>query len=100
MIRAMTLMEQVKVHRDAILSAAARHGARHVRLFGSVARGDDDDRSDVDFLVEMETGRSLMDHAALVVELEVLLGRSVDVAPEESLHPRVRERVLREAITL
>jgi uncharacterized protein len=83
--------------RTVILEAAKRHGARNVRIFGSVARGDDDEKSDLDFLVEMEPGRSLLDHAALLVDLEKLLGCKVDVMSEKGIKARIRERVLREA---
>ena len=83
--------------RTAILETARRHGARNVRIFGSVARGDDDEKSDLDFLVEMEPGRSLLDHAALLLDLEKLLGHQVDVLSENGIKARRRERVLREA---
>ena len=83
--------------RNAILDAARRHGARNVRVFGSVARDEDDERSDIDFLVEMEPGRSLLDHAALMLDLEQLLGCKVDVLSEKGIKARIRERVLREA---
>jgi len=83
--------------RNAILDAARRHGARNVRLFGSVARDEDDERSDIDFLVEMEPGRSLLDHAALLLDLEQLLGCRVDVLNERAIKARMREGLLREA---
>jgi len=86
--------------RDEILRIAAQHGARNVRVFGSVARGEAGPESDVDFLVELEPGRSLLDHAALLLDLEQLLGRKVDVATERSLKERIRVRVLREAVPL
>jgi len=86
--------------RDEILSIAARHGASNVRIFGSVARGEATAQSDVDFLVELERGRSLLDHAALMVDLESLLGRRVDIATERGLKPRFREVILREAVRL
>ncbi|MFB6099205.1 MAG: nucleotidyltransferase family protein [Salinibacter sp.] len=87
-------------HRGAILQLAREHGARNVRIFGSAARGDATADSDLDVLVEMEEGRSLVDHVALKQDLEDLLGQDVDVVTEKSLHPRIRERVLREAISL
>ena len=83
--------------RTEILETARRHGARNVRIFGSVARGDADEKSDIDFLVEMEPGRSLLDHAALLLDLEELLGCKVDVLSEKGIKTRIRERVLREA---
>ena len=96
----MGINEVVQEKREEILAIAARYGARNVRVFGSVARGDADERSDVDFVVEFDEGSTLMDHAAMLIELEDLLGRRVDVAPEKCLRPRVRERVLKEAVAL
>jgi uncharacterized protein len=84
--------------REAIRAAAARHGATRVRLFGSVARGEAGPDSDVDLLVEFAPDRSLLDHAALIDELEDLLGCEVDVVNERALRPELRERVLREAV--
>jgi predicted nucleotidyltransferase len=92
--------EIVRDKREEILAIAARYGARNVRVFGSVARGDADEASDVDFVVEFDDTSSLMDHAAMLLELEELLGRRVDIAPEKCLRPRVRERVLEEAVPL
>lgn len=86
--------------REEILLTAARHGARNVRIFGSAARGEADEASDLDFLVEMEPGRSLLDLGGLLMDLRELLGREVDVITERGLKPRIRERVLREAVAL
>lgn len=96
----MTTSELVRAKRKEILRIAAKHGARNVRVFGSVVRGEADEKSDIDFLVDLEPGRSLLDHAALLVELERLLGQPVDVVTERGLRPRVRDRVLREAVAL
>jgi uncharacterized protein len=93
----MNLRSLLNENRTAILETARRHGARNVRIFGSLARGDDDEESDLDFLVEMEPGRSLLDHAALLIDLEKLLGCKVDVMSEKGIKARIRERVLREA---
>jgi hypothetical protein len=68
--------------RQEVLRIASKYGARRVRVFGSVARGEADARSDVDFLVELETGRSLLDLGGLQFELEALLGQPVDVVTE------------------
>jgi predicted nucleotidyltransferase len=84
--------------RSEILALAARHGARNVRVFGSVARGEADAASDIDFLVDFEPGRSLLDLAALLVDLEDLLGHPVDVVTEPGLKARIRQRVLAEAV--
>ena len=86
--------------RAQILAAAARHGATNVRVFGSVARGDADAASDVDFLVDFEPGRSLLDLASLLVELEDLLGHPVDVVTEPGLKARISQRVLTEAVAV
>lgn len=87
----------MKSRREEILRIAARHGARNVRVFGSVARGEADEKSDIDLLVEFEPERSLLDHAGLVVELEELLGRKVDVVTEKGIYWLLRRRILKEA---
>lgn len=86
--------------REQILQVAARHGARDVRLFGSAARGEATEASDVDLLVTMEPGRSLVDLGELVADLRDLLGREVDVVTEDSLYWLLRRRILREAVPL
>ena len=90
----------LKTKRGEILSIAAKYGAHNVRIFGSVARGEAGSESDLDVLVELEPSRSLMDHAGLMLDLQELLGCSVDVVTEKGLRPRFRERILAEAITL
>ncbi|MHB9038056.1 MAG: nucleotidyltransferase family protein [Armatimonadota bacterium] len=96
----MDTLQFVESKRDQILRIAAEHGAHNVRVFGSVARGDADDNSDVDFLVEFEPGTSLLKHASLIVALEDLLGRRVDVAPEKALKERMRARIVSEAVPI
>jgi predicted nucleotidyltransferase len=96
----MTLQELRDQRREEIIRVATQRGARNVRVFGSVARGDNDEKSDVDFLVEMEPGRTLFDLSGLLLDLESLLHVSVDVVTERGLRPRVRERVLAEAVPL
>jgi predicted nucleotidyltransferase len=93
-------IEQVIVKRDEIMEIARRHGAKNVRVFGSIARGDAMPESDIDFLVDLEQGRSLLDLGGLLYDLEQLFGRSVDVVTEKALRPRIRQRVLREACPL
>ncbi len=88
----------VKEKRGEILRIASKHGAHDVRIFGCVARGEDDRESDMDFLVELEAGRSLLDLGGLQTELEALLGCRVDVVTTRGLKARIRERVLREAM--
>ena len=96
----MELAELIQQKREDILQIAARHGASNVRVFGSVARGEAGPNSDVDFLVELEPARSLMDISSMIADLQELLGRSVDLAEPEGLHRLVREKVLKEAIYL
>lgn len=86
--------------RDEILRLAKRRGAHDVRVFGSVARGEANDSSDLDLLVSWQPGRSLLDHARLVQDLQELLGVKVHVGTEKSLHWCARERILREATPL
>jgi predicted nucleotidyltransferase len=96
----MRLEEVRSTKRELILRLAAEHGASNVRVFGSVARGDSDLHSDVDFLVDLEAGRSLSDLGGLLVELQELLGASVDVVTEKGLRAHARERILAEAVPL
>jgi len=86
--------------REDILRIAAEHGATSVRVFGSVARGEADTESDIDFLVELEEGRSLFDLGGLLMDLQDLLGRKVDVVTEGGLHWYIRDRILGEAQAL
>ena len=90
----------LKQKREKVLETAARFGASNVRVFGSVARGEADESSDIDLLVNMEPGRSLMDLGGLLVELQELLGTEVDLVTEKGLRPRIREQVLKDAIPL
>jgi uncharacterized protein len=98
-----------RVHRSSSLASAERedisriaaaHGARNVRVFGSVARGEAGGTSDLDLLVEMTEGRTLFDLVALGADLEEALGVAVDVVTEKSLSPYLRDRVLAEAVSL
>ncbi len=92
--------ELIRQKREEILLIAARYGGCNVRVFGSAARGDADELSDIDFLVDMEAGRSLLDLGGLLMDLQATLGRNVDVVTERGLKPRIRERVLKEAIEI
>ena len=83
--------------RNDILRIAAQYGARNLRVFGSVARGDDRAQSDVDLLVDMDPDRSLLDIVGLGQDLEELLDRRVDVLTGASLHPALRDRILAES---
>jgi predicted nucleotidyltransferase len=96
----MATLDRLHAHRDDILSLAARFGARDVRVFGSTARGEDGDDSDVDLLVAWNEGASLTDWVGFQQEVELLLGRRVDVVSEASLHWYIRDKVLAEALPL
>jgi len=96
----MTLQDLLKEKRREILAIAAKHGAFNVRVFGSVARGEADEQSDVDFLIDAGPHRTPFFPGGLVMDLQELLGRPVDVVTEKGLRSRIRERVLREAVTL
>lgn len=93
----MTLNETVRLKRPEILRIAAKYGARNVRVFGSVARGEESAESDLDLLVEFEPTQSLLDHVALMQDLKDLLGFKVDVVSQKALHWYIRDKVLSEA---
>jgi len=96
----MTLNELLREKRQEILAIAAKHGAYNVRVFGSVARGEADEQSDVDILVEAGPEISSWFPAGLIIDLEELLGCEVDVVTEAGLRRRIKDRVLKEAIPL
>jgi uncharacterized protein len=96
----MGIDEILKAYREEILQIAAKYGAYNVRVFGSVARKEAKPDSDVDFLVELEPQRTLLDQIALMQSLEKLLGRKVDITEPENLHELIRDKVLREAVVL
>jgi uncharacterized protein len=88
-------------HRDRVLAVAKSHGASNVRVFGSVARGEDGADSDIDLLVDVpEHGFGLIEHAGLLIDLEEELGTSIDLAPANTLRAGIRDSVLNEAIAL
>lgn len=93
----MLLRDRLLQLREAIYRAAALHGARDIRVFGSVARGEERDTSDVDFLVALEPGRTLLDLTRLELQLEGLLGRRVEVTTEAELREPIRTTALQEA---
>jgi len=93
----MEIGKLLEIKRDHILRTADKHRARNVRVFGSVVRGEARPASDVDFLVKMDRGRGLLDLSALVVDLQDLLGRKVDVVSEDGLYWLLRRRILKEA---
>ena len=96
----MEIDKTLRGKRDQILAIARQHGARNVRVFGSIARGEGKRDSDLDVLVELESGRSLLDIVAIKQDLEDLLNTKVDVVTEASVSPYIRDQVLRQAISL
>ena len=96
----MAVKRVLEEKRNDVLRIAAQHGAYNVRVFGSVARGDDRPDSDVDLLVDTGTTTSSWFPARLILDLEQILGRQVEIVTEKGLNPHLREHVLREAVPL
>jgi uncharacterized protein len=90
----------LKEKRLEILKIAKTYGASNIRIFGSVARGEANSNSDIDFLMDIESGKNLLNRISLIQDLEDLLGCKVDIAKPENLHESIKEKVLREAIYL
>ena len=89
--------DSLQIYRDAIVRIAKEHGVTQIRVFGSVARGDATPESDIDLLIETGAETSAWFPAGLIIDLEQLLGRRVEVVTERALHPMIREQILREA---
>lgn len=96
----MNVQKALATKRDEILRIAAAHGAKNLRVFGSVSRGEATEKSDVDLLIKLEPGRSLLDIVAIKQDLEDLLGCKVDVVTEDAVSPYIRDQILKEAISL
>jgi len=96
----MDLKTTLKSKREEIIRIAEKHGAYNIRVFGSVARGEESEKSDIDFLVQFAPGVTLLRQAALVRELEALLKCKVDIVSERGLRVRVKERIMKEAVPL
>lgn len=96
----MTRRDLIMQNRDRILALAAKHGASDVRLFGSIARGEESEQSDIDLLVRFNSDRSLFDHGAMIADLQDLLQSKVDVLNETGLSERFRQAILNEAVAL
>jgi len=94
------LQDHIEIHKTEIYRLAKSRGARNIRIFGSVTRGEDDLASDVDFLVDLEPDRGLLDLGGLLMDLRDLLQTPVDVVTPSLLKTRIRSRVLREAVPL
>lgn len=95
-----TTLTELRTRRSEIIEIARARGASRVRVFGSVARGEATESSDVDFLVDLDPDRSLFDLGGLLMDLQDLLNRNVDVVTERGMRPRVAQRVLADAIDL
>lgn len=94
------LLERLRAQKADIVTVAVKYGASNIRVFGSVARGEANEQSDIDLLVDLEPGRSLIDHIGLMQDLADLLGRSVEVATPSTLHERIKDRVMQDVIPL
>ena len=96
----MITSRDLRSRRDEIFKIAALHGAKDLRIFGSVARGETTQSSDLDVLIRLEPGRSLLDLIGIKQDLEDLLGCSVDVVTEDAVSPHIRDQVLKDAVSL
>ena len=96
----MLTLDALRSRRGDILRIADRHGARNIRIFGSVARSETNDRSDLDVLVEMGRERDLIDLISIQQDLEDMLGCKVDVLTEAAISPYIRESIIHDAISL
>ena len=96
----MNINKTLSTKRDEILRIASAHGARNLRLFGSVSRGQATEKSDIDLLINLEADRTLLDIIAIKQDLEDLLGCDVDVVTEDAVSPYIREQILKDAVSL
>lgn len=96
----MSVSNIIKNRREEIINIAKKNGAKNVRVFGSMSRGEGSAQSDLDIIVEMQSGSSLLDIIAIKQDIEDLLGRKVDVVTEASISPYIRDEVLKEAVNL
>ncbi|MFN3215483.1 MAG: nucleotidyltransferase family protein [Acidimicrobiales bacterium] len=94
------MLTDLRERRDEIIETARARGATRVRVFGSVARGEATENSDIDFLVDLDDDRGLFDLGGLLMDLRELLGHNVDVVTESGLRPRISRRVLADAVEL
>ena len=96
----LTELQEIQQKKEEILAVARQYGIVNVRIFGSVARGDDNPQSDIDFLVDLEEGCTLFDLGGALVKLQDLLGRKVDIVTKNGLHWYLREKIMKEARSL
>lgn len=93
-------LDILKQHRDEIIAVAAKYGVKNIRVFGSVVRGESDELSDIDLLVSLDRGVTLMKMSALRRELEGILGCKVDLVSDNGLRERIKDKILSEAVAL
>ena len=93
----MSELQKIQQKKEEILVVAQQHGIMNIRIFGSVARGDDNLQSDIDLLVDLEKGLTLFDLGGALIQLQDLLGRKVDIVTERGLHWYLREKIMKEA---
>jgi len=93
----MSELQKIQQKKEEILVVAQQHGIMNIRIFGSVARGEDNLQSDIDLLVDLEKGRTLFDLGGALIQLQDLLGRKVDIVTERGLHWYLREKIMKEA---
>lgn len=96
----MSVLELLRQRRNEILKLASQHGASNVRVFGSAARGEANAGSDIDFLVELEPDRTLFDLGALLMDLQDLLGRKIDIVTDDSIYWLLKRKIMKEAVSL
>ncbi len=95
-------LSKLKKYKKDILEIASLHGAKNIKVFGSVARSEQNQNqnSDIDFVVEMEKGKTILDRIALMQDLKNLLGQEVDVVTYKSLRERIKQDILKDAVEL
>lgn len=98
--RTVPLLEHVRAHREELIAALAARGAHNIRVFGSAARGDERPDSDVDLLVDLDDGKTLLDLIGAEQEAERIIGTSVDLIPFDGLKPLVRESAIEDMVPL
>ena len=94
------LLNEIRKKKEIILKTAQQYHANNIRVFGSIARGEEKENSDIDFLVSFQSGASLFDQAGLMIELEKILGKSVDVVSDRALNQYIRDKILKEAVSI
>lgn len=96
----MSGLDKIKLNRRQILNIATKYGAKHLRVFGSTVRNEDQPDSDIDFLVEMQPGHDLLDLIGLGQALELILHKKIDIVSEDGLNPHIKDRILEEVVSI